>query len=79
MSKKVSAEGKIMDAFESFSLPEARVMFNMLARRLSQREVAAAPPAPVKVKKTVVRRTKAQIAAAAETAKPAATQPDLLQ
>jgi hypothetical protein len=79
MSKKASPESKILDFFESVSLPEARIMFNVIATRLKQREVLAAPPVPVKAKKTVVRRTKAQIAAAAEAAKAAATQPDLLQ
>jgi len=64
MSKKASPESKILDFFESVSLPEARIMFNVIATRLRQREVLAAPPAPAKTKVKAKRRTKAEMTAA---------------
>lgn len=62
MPKKSSTEGKILDYFENISLPEARVMFNVLQTRLKQREAAeSGTRGPVAV---VKRRTKAEMAAA---------------
>jgi hypothetical protein len=61
-------EEKVLDYFETRSLPEARVLFNVLKGRLAKRENTAkaleAAAAPVKVKAKRTRRTKAQIEAA---------------
>ena len=72
MSKRLSAEERILNHFESVSLPEAKVLFNVVKARIAQREAAIAPSVSVTPKKTRKRRTKSEMAAAkAEQAQPA--------
>jgi hypothetical protein len=77
MSKRVSAEEKILNYFESASIPEAKVLLNVVIARMKQREAAIAPAVAAKkpvVKARAPRRTKAQMAAAATASAPTTDQ-----
>jgi len=71
MSKRMSAEEKILTYFEATSIPEAKVLLNVLIANMKKREAAVAPAVVAKkpaVKARAPRRTKAQMVAAAAAA-----------